>query len=75
VPDFEEVCLAKVLLQELPAWLHDYQFSDEEPVDLQRLKPDSELWVDVLTRGRSVDSLIDDELHGLHYVATGGASC
>lgn len=75
VPDFQEVCLATVLLQELPAWLHDYQFSAEDPVDLQRRKPDSELWVDVLTGARSIDSLSDDELNGLHYVATGGASC
>jgi hypothetical protein len=65
--------LATVELAEVPAWLHQYQFNDDAPVDLQRKKPDSQLWLEVLTAGRSVDSLDDDDLRSLRYVAAGRA--
>lgn len=73
VPEFQAKCLAEVPLQELPAWLHNYQYSLEAPVDLLRVRPDSGLWAAVLTRERSIDNLDVDDLRSLHYIPTGEA--
>ena len=73
VPEFQAKSLAEVLLQELPAWLHNYQYNLEAPVDLHRVRPDSGLWAAVLTRERSLASLDVEELRSLHYIPTGGA--
>ena len=73
VPEFLPEQLATVELEEVPAWLHQYQFNDDAPVDLLRKKPDSQLWLEVLTEGRSVDSLDDDDLRSLRYMAPGRA--
>ena len=53
---------------ELQGWLTAYQ--EDPPCDLLRNKPDSGVWCDVLTGQRSIDSLSDDELLRLHYVAS-----
>ena len=74
VPAFEPVVLTAEPLQlaDVPTWLQEYQFDADAPVDLRRIKPDSELWLDVLTRQRSIASLSDDEVLRLRYNATGG---
>lgn len=70
---FETVLLTKtpLALAELPDWLHSYQHDPGAPVDLIRKKPDSQLWFEVLTRQRIIDSLTEEEVSCLQYMATG----
>ncbi|KAL4437371.1 hypothetical protein ABPG75_004510 [Micractinium tetrahymenae] len=61
-------------LAELDNWLHAYQRDPAAPVDLRRKKPDSHLWWEVTTLQRSVESLADDEVDSLRYLAPGAGA-
>lgn len=66
---FQAKPLAESLpVEELQGWLAGYQ--EDPPCDLRRGKPDSGLWCDVLVGQRSIDSLPDDDLQRLSYVAS-----
>lgn len=74
LPEFLPEQLATVQVAEVAGWLYEYQYDDDAPVDLLRKKPDSQLYADVLTGARSVESLDDDELRSLRYMAPGTGS-
>jgi hypothetical protein len=69
---FQPVQLAHSLpLAEVPGWLREYQ--QDPPVDLVRKKPDSSKWFEVLTCQTSTESLSDEDVSRLRYMAAGGA--
>lgn len=63
--------LATIAASDVSSYIHNLQFDAEAPVDLRCLRPDSQLWLDVLTGSRDIASLSDDELVGLSYLAAG----
>ena len=71
VPEFLPERLATVQVAEVAGWLYEYQYNDDAPVDLMRKKPDSQLYADVLTRARSIESLDGDDLRSLRYMVPG----
>ena len=71
MPEFLPERLATVQVAEVAGWLYEYQYNDDAPVDLMRKKPDSQLYADVLTRARSIESLDDDDLRSLRYMVPG----
>lgn len=68
----EPITLVEALgTEQIPSYLENLQFDADNPIDLRRIKPDSELWFDVLTGGQDMSDLSDADLCYLHYEAAG----
>jgi hypothetical protein len=72
----QPILLAEALgAEQVPSYLESLQFDADNPIDLRRIKPDSEAWFDVLTGSQDISDLSDADLCDLHYEATGGQHC
>ena len=71
---FEPCCVDEAVeLQDMLGWVHAYSSNPEKPCRLIRRHPAASVWVDVLSKQRSIDSLTDAEVEGLAYLLKGTA--